>query len=70
MSTEKLDRNLYATQGLFLERAEELQADALTVEMDMGVFRLTLAEALEEWELLMPGEGFTIKAIYFDAVED
>lgn len=64
------DRNYYAGQALMLAHAEELHADSVSVEIDMGEVRVSLADALTMWDDLAPGEGFQVRALHFDGEHD
>lgn len=73
MSTQEVtveDRNAYAGQAQLLAHAREMHADSVSVELDMGEIRVSLADALTMWDDLAPGEGFQVLALHFDGRHD
>ncbi|WP_336657545.1 MULTISPECIES: hypothetical protein [unclassified Leucobacter] len=73
MSTREVtveDRNAYAGQAQLLAHAKEMHADSVSVELDMGEIRVSLADALIMWDDLAPGEGFEVLALHFDGRHD
>lgn len=73
MSTQEVtveDRNAYAGQAQLLAHAKEMHADSVSVELDMGEIRVSLADALTMWDDLAPGEGFQVRALHFDGRHD
>lgn len=55
----------YAEALAWLDAAQMLQAESLTIEVNEGTFDFTLEEALEAWENLAPGEPFSIESINY-----
>lgn len=55
----------YAEALAWLDAAQMLQANSITVEIDEGTFDFTLEEAAEAWENLAPGEPFNILSINY-----
>ncbi len=60
-----IKHSIYLGQTTILEQATKLGATHLTIDMDSGAREYPIAEALELWELLAPGEGFRILAMRF-----
>lgn len=57
-------RATYAETGALLERLAALPIERLTIEVEEGTFTVPLAEALEGWENLAPGEHYQIIAAH------
>ena len=55
----------YAEALAWLDAAQMLQANSITVEIDEGTFTVPVEEAAEAWENLAPGEPFNILSINY-----
>lgn len=61
----------YADTHVIISSAKRLNATHVTVDINEGDgLKFTLAEALQSWEDLAPGEAFEIRAIHWKKEDD